>query len=133
MTLVEFLLARIGEQEAAARGQIELRAARYPGEDFDSGGETFWVDRGPWMYADPVRVLARCEADRRIVTEVHHRAADGPRAEYLSKWQEDACEGCGWGGPCDDYHVEHVDQCPTLRLLALPYADHHDYDPSWRP
>lgn len=33
------------------------------------------------------------------------------------------CLGCGsWSTPC-----------PTLRLLAVPYADHPDYWQEWRP
>lgn len=67
-------------------------------------------------------VLADVEAKRRIV-EIH--------ADY------DAVEDIYMGHECIDdtnglirwYQAD----CPTLRLLALPFAAHPDYDPSWRP
>jgi hypothetical protein len=30
-------------------------------------------------------------------------------------------------------HDQHQLAALTLALLALPYADHHDYLPEWRP
>lgn len=62
---------------------------------------------------DPARVLAECDAKRRIVADhasTHECPKDG--------------DSCGWwdGEPCD-----------VIRLLALPYADHPDYRDEWRP
>ena len=57
------------------------------------------------------RVLAECETKRRIVAL--HGEVD----------------------PCDAHDgatFETVD-CETLQVLALPYADHPDYDEEWRP
>jgi hypothetical protein len=104
MTLSEFLLARIAEDEAAARAQLELRAKRYPGEIAEPG-PAYEVDRGWWLLADPARVLAECEAKRRIVERVTDVA---------------------WTG---SYAVRDV----VLGLLALPYAAHPDYRDEWRP
>jgi hypothetical protein len=53
------------------------------------------------------RSLADCEAKRRIV-----RMHQPPTI-------------CGWD--CRD------GRCPTLRALALPYADHPDYREEWKP
>lgn len=67
----------------------------------------------PWSS----RVLAECEAKRQIV------ALHQPHEEDVS-----LCSLCG-----------HIDEfpfdwpCDTLCLLALPYADHADYDERWRP
>lgn len=120
MTLTEFLLARIAEDEADAR---EADSGRWLPED---KGITFEWDADDWhddetqarLRADtranqnhianwhPARVLAECEAKRRIV-EMHQR----------------------WDGDPNDYgQTEHV-----LRFLALPYSDHPDYDEAWRP
>jgi hypothetical protein len=57
---------------------------------------------------DPVRVLARVAADRRIL-ELHSSP-------------DPSCDACGWIQPCE-----------TVRLLALPYADKEGYRPEWRP
>lgn len=107
----DFLLARIAGDEEAAR---EFAAVLLTRElEPDSGSITFPFEEagGP---GDPSRVLARCKADRRIV-ELH--------------------QGCGYGtGFCDDGgHGWDDGGCANLALLALPYADHPDYDETWRP
>ena len=115
--LVEFLLARIAEDEEAARAAVDQGTPRWA---VGGGGEyvhpdpppgNSYVATGPWggglgpaadhiARHDPARVLAECEAKRRIV-------------EWMSAWQQDvAVEG--------------------LRLVALPYADHPDYRDEWR-
>jgi hypothetical protein len=110
VTLTEFLLARIDDDEAIA-GDVAVERIRigriieYPAEGED---RSFWADydgAGPSVSVGPHRVLAECEAKRRIV-EVARFADEGP---------------AGWG-----YRS-------ILRLLALPYADHPDYSPEWRP
>ncbi|WP_327160569.1 DUF6221 family protein [Streptomyces zaomyceticus] len=67
---------------------------------------------------DPARALAEVDAKRQII-ELH-----GP-AEYEYS-DVDVCSTCDRGGPLPY-------PCPTLRLLALPYADHPDYRDEWRP
>lgn len=62
---------------------------------------------------DPARVLAECAAKRRIVA----------RHRNLSDVNCTACDA----SECLDF------PCPTLRLLALPYADRPGYDEAWRP
>jgi hypothetical protein len=102
-TLADFLLARIAEDEAIARAAMP-------------------IDR-PWVsYKGPVgdeiigmsgsRVLAECEAKRRIV-ELH------PTGDH-------DCPGIDW-------RDEPVRDCPTLRALALPYAGHPAWREEWRP
>lgn len=111
MTLTEFLLARIAEDEAVARNTEDVQGSRI----------------GSWRLAPayrptnlvayhPARVLAECEAKRRIVGDesdgaalyaVHER---GLWPDELTRW---------------------ADQ--VLATLALPYADHPDYQQEWRP
>jgi Family of unknown function (DUF6221) len=87
-TLVDFLLARIAEDEAAAYGDIALR------------------------------VVADCEAMRRVV-ELHQpfHYGGGSRGGAVCCWT------CGRGFPFP---------CPTLGVLASPYADHPDFRGEWR-
>lgn len=112
MTLTEFLLARIAEDEAAARGILPgllIRRDReiHPGESHGFG----------FVWTSPNRVLAECEAKRRIVTEFTS-AVD---------WSQDA--DC----PMPDlYRTRAGTVLDVLRLLALPYADHRDYRPEWK-
>lgn len=151
MTLTEFLLARIAEDEAVARAAYGVgseheddphwRAHRQP--SLIPGHIARWqvvsvreCDEAPGYPAeritelmigggdeeerpaaefiarhDPARVLAECEAKRRIVAL--HGEVD----------------------PCDAHDgatFETVD-CETLQVLALPYADHPDYRQEWKP
>jgi hypothetical protein len=115
MELSEFLLARIAEDEEVARERAD--------DDFYVMPDTSAfeaVDIGPgWVLAvRPARVLAECEAKRRIV-ETHPIYPDGDQHD---------CPG-----PWPGYQDAPNEPCPTLRILALPYADHPDYRESWRP
>lgn len=64
---------------------------------------------------NPARVLAECDAKRRIVEE--HAKLDVTRVEALSNWERG--------------HQVALDK--VLRLLALPYADRPRYREEWRP
>ncbi|MEV4197029.1 DUF6221 family protein [Micromonospora globbae] len=66
---------------------------------------------------DPARVLAEVAAKRRILDE-HFEASLG-----------DTGVGAGDCTTCTNYAWP----CPTVRLLALPYADRPGYRPEWRP
>jgi hypothetical protein len=129
MSLAEFLLARIAEDEADARDAFydgqrwvpEEEAVVAADKDLDA---VLFLDRkrdathaANWS---PARVLAECEAKRRIV-ELHSGQHE--------------CVGEKYGDPhacimVADWSVYALD--PTLLLLALPYADHESYQPEWR-
>lgn len=143
MTITEFLLARIAEDEADAKAAAEAKSsdwmmmreavvgARWFAKDgwgmvfsadtVPSGAHegdplALWDDEGSRRLCpdpmaarhmarhDPARVLARCEADRRIV--------------------EDALAFV----PVEGSMAEAV-----LLRLASVYADHPDYREAWRP
>lgn len=121
VNLTEFLLARIAEDEAVARGAIEGHPARSASwwddqDDEDGPMPSLGIDGSCSLQQalhiarfDPARVLAECEAKRRIV-------------EWHSETHE--CEdGVAW-------MPQHIFR--TLVVLAQPYADHPDFDPSWR-
>lgn len=121
VTLTEFLLARIAEDEATARAASGDHWDRLRDGDPKFRKVVAWgltpigamnaeQDAEHISHHDPARVLARCEADRRIV-ELH---------------------GGDYDGECQS--PAHLDgPCRTLRALALPYADHPDYDEEWKP
>jgi len=71
----------------------------------------------------PARVLAECEAKRRIV-DLHPVIG------------HDVCDTCVVGKrgyPLDPYSTPERWPCGTLRALALSYADRPGYQPHWRP
>ena len=100
-TLTEFLLARIAEDETSA-----MRAR--PLQDYEPSG--MWgIDR----------VLAECEAKRRIVT-LHGDAHECSTFDHHGE-----VDNCTW---CLD-----AEDCSTMLLLASVYADHPDHREEWRP
>jgi len=120
MTLTEFLLARIAEDEAVGQAAVsDWYSQEKPLQYAETGYNTT-----PDLTIDPRRVLAECEAKRRIV-EVHAEIHENGIEESL------ACAACspddGAGGRVWDW------PCDTVRLLSLPYADHPDYREEWRP
>jgi len=109
MTLTEFLSARIAEREADARhsgadAMTGYRWKHYPRDAYEEI-QALALSRAR-------RVLAECEAMRRIVEL--HSAESGQHPDF-----------CG--------HDLRELPCPTLRFLALPDADHPDYQPEWKP
>ena len=125
-TLTEFLLSRIPED---ARWADEIHRE---GCDHLPPQPTFPCDC-EW----PARLLAECEAKRRIV-ELHDHGDQAcwemHRGVYGPGWPEGsyAVEGQAWAHPSLECVPERNDPCDTIRLLALPYADHPDYREEWR-
>lgn len=140
--LVAFLLARIAEDEAVAREAAADRAPTWrqatdPGvvHDDPAGGvvvdmdeafpEIVVYDEGRPSIAeaahialhDPARVLAECEAKRRIVETYHDHLENGQSSTGFHDCGDDCTGGAMiW----------------TLRLLALPYAAHEGFREEWR-
>ena len=130
MTLTAFLLARIADDEKRAS-----YAATQPDFDWrrDAGG--WWT--GHWFHyrrQTPARVLAECDAKRRIV-ELHEQKewtavsiCSREHVHELPPILVGGCAVCDQGNGRDGFVA-----CGTLRLLALPYAGHPDYQEDWRP
>jgi hypothetical protein len=62
---------------------------------------------------NPLNVLRRCEADRRILNR--HRIDPARAEDWL---HATACHGCGTEGDCDDPVTDNVNDCPELLDLA---------------
>jgi len=78
---------------------------------------------------DPARVLREVAAKR------------GELADHTLHDDGESCRRCVvWGvqlsldpGPAPAVAARVPFPCPTLRRLALPYADHKDYQEGWKP
>lgn len=132
MSVVDFLLARIAEDEASARSVIDCEYAQYKGRWREACSGV--IDTGApgieWLIPtadsalsrfiveqDPDRVLSEALAKRRIVTL--HRG-DHECSSYNTSIGED--DGCAWivnGG------------CSTLYAIARVYSSHPDFDLEW--
>ncbi|MFE0699141.1 DUF6221 family protein [Streptomyces sp. NPDC058872] len=137
--LVEFLTARLDEDERVieapetwtAFDENEPTGTRRV--DVDHSFERVTACTRAWRGVhiarhDPARVLAEVDAKRRIV-ERHGPAVlcGGGGAQYYNTTR--VCRSC----ESPKQFPEQAWPCPTLRLLALPYAGHADYDEAWRP
>lgn len=156
-TLTDFLLARIAEDEAVARA-ASPSPWQYGTVESVAGGSLYDATRmiGAVHYEqpedhdgrivrhllsdeanangvhiarhDPARVLAECEAKRRIV-QMHR-----PSGEFDS----DACILCQWDIDCEAPRADHHDgagsfPCDTVKVLAAIYSDHPEWRDEWRP
>ena len=115
LTITDFLLARIAEDEELLEREDRV---------YGGGGEV-------WTREAHARVLAECEAKRRIV-ELHSNGGADTFSrgfgEDITHTRRPACLECGaWG----EFPVAWP--CPTLRALAAVYADHEDFREEWRP
>ena len=107
MTIIEFLEARIAEDEALARQEDEDYADTTLLPTYDSYHQYNW---------NTARVLAECAAKRAIIEQ--HRVA-----QWFS-----VPEGCV---TCREHAVPVQFPCSTVRALASVYADHPDYQQEW--
>lgn len=147
--LVQFLKERLDEDFEAARLVLGVNvmadikrgkpAPRWvPSPEGDAGiWDTSGTPRVRFVWArerdhivrhDPARVLAEVDAKRRIV-KLHGRATlrAGGGAQYYAT--ATVCRSC----EPNHQFPEQSWPCPTLRLLALPYAGHEAYREEWRP
>ncbi len=148
MTFVEFLNARLDEDEAAAKaatpGGWQARLSEYgpngeweivtdahepsePGRyvvytGYEGGGVTSEQNAVHIARHDPARVLREVAAKRSLLTQ--HRPAS---AEALHPW----CRVSIRTDPEIGTYQEPF-PCPTLRVLAVSYADHPDYQEAWK-
>ena len=132
MTITEFLLARIAEDEETARSASGESNGRWRSRLWNGQDQVVDADclvavfpeldmpRDHVARHDPARVLAECEVKRRIVEEhpMDFNTAD-------EEWVCLCCEGSGGSG--------QPWPCVTMCLLTLPYADHPDYRQEWKP
>ncbi|UOY02390.1 DUF6221 family protein [Blastococcus sp. PRF04-17] len=122
--LDQFLLDRIAEDKriatdaALASGREEWTADDLPGTDRPH-------QVGDHLSRhDPARVLAECSAKRRLVLACRDAR---PEYRFLGRRPEGLADFPL--SPADQHQLAAV----TLALLALPYADHAEYQKAWRP
>jgi hypothetical protein len=121
--LVAFLNARLAETEAEQAQDVVAR--RLEGGWHNTDCCTYDDDPQPCDCGVPARVLADVQAKRTIIArhEPWRGKQEGTRVY---------CSTCV-GYPIDTNGIIGMDwPCPTLRLLAQPFVDHPDFDPSWR-
>jgi hypothetical protein len=113
--LADFLLAQIADVEVTAQDMQHQERLGRPLLQLLGGGT------GIRSLVDPARVLAECEAKRRIVSEHGNDHGDCRVCAEDESFSEDS------EGHREFYRTAKSFPCPTLRMVALPYSDHPDY------
>lgn len=123
MNLTDFLLARVAEDEHDAyhaQGILGMVSHWHEVETLRQRGLTR-ADARHVHHWSADRVLAECEIKRKLIGPLARDGDDLP-----------------WDDETPEQHQVRRDAeaavwLRVVRLLALPYADHPDYDPEWRP
>lgn len=126
MDVVEFLTARLDEDEQAANFIVNAPGIPAPWWSWETLRPRYFnrADAEHIARHDPARVLREVAAKRAILAEHKHAPATERSTDDFG------CEICAYDrGDCVLYGWGW---CKTVRLLAAPYADHPDYDESWR-
>ena len=114
MTLTTFLLARIAEDEAAARRQLQGRDP-VGASGGQADGLVYRADP-----ADPVRILTEC----RVRRELLDLAYEATGLDETVDMERDT-------GSRFDSGVHYVGD-RILRAMVSVYEGHPDFDPEWR-
>ena len=114
--LVTFLLARLDEDEATLRQPPGPHSDYHGSDPYGAFSPSCPACLAGWPGRR--RALAEVEAKRRIVNLHRPEVFEDEPAEAFCT---------------HDQRTSGLWPCPTMRLLALPYADHPDYDETWRP
>jgi hypothetical protein len=120
--LDQFLLARIAEDKRIANDAATARGRQEWDADVAAAGSPHAAEHV--ARHDPARVLAECGAKRRLVLACRDSRPDltflGARPAGLADFPLT---------PADQHQLAAL----ALALLALPYHEHPDYRPEWRP
>ncbi|MER6605853.1 DUF6221 family protein [Streptomyces sp. NPDC000927] len=145
--LEQFLHDRLDEDEALAQnnGQWSTSWQNFTmdGElrdDANAGTVAYIPHEATRMHIarhDPARVLRETEAKRHLL-DLHgivHRNIGWQDSDSEVEYGE--LPVCGHCVPRNAHYLAREDvpegPCVTVRLLALPYADHLNYRDTWRP
>lgn len=96
---------------------IEFLRARYDDDERTYNYLNDMGEQGPYYF-----LLDDISIKRRII-DLHR-----PVRKRSTGSERGTVEDCQM---CDHFPAQYP--CATLRLLALPYANHHDYQQEWRP
>jgi len=133
MSIVEFLLARIGDDELIARETADAFPEPYEVADRGHMARLYW--NGADFPTMKVEQDETPNGDGDPGAPLHHLARFGParvRRECAAKRElldmADPYDFADDGGTGMSVHAHRIH-----RILAAVYADHPDYDEAWRP
>ena len=137
--LVEFLRARYAEALAREEGTWRVIPSPFDGREVEiryssDYGQEVIVDGHPYPAEEYFRIAtepapdptALADLDAKVkLLNLHAPDSFNGASGYVS------CKECGQGYEVHEWGPKYP--CATVRLLALPYADHPDYREEWKP
>lgn len=129
ITLAEFLLARIAEDEQ------DLREARGIADMPEWWAPPAWSRERGLAECAVKRAVVETQASSRIVhrRKPWHSEAFSPYHFHLLDEVGNVIAEGDEAHRLFDEHSDPVTDTPVLRILAQVYADHPDYQPDWAP
>jgi hypothetical protein len=122
--LAVFLRGRLAEDEVEAN-KHEADGTDEPGYWLEARAETHYPCN-PYLRISKARALAEVDAKRRILVAFEQAGQN--------KWPDDPDMILTVKQRITNQAIGREDGLMTaIRLLVLPYADHPDYRPEWRP
>ncbi|MEU8623293.1 DUF6221 family protein [Streptomyces sp. NPDC048669] len=118
---MQFLRDRLDEAQA----QQEDAFTAWHSRDCEAVPDVWGSEPDVCTCGAPARVLREVEANRQMLAE--HEPGTPPGRPNMNRH----CLSCTTAQAWDETAGES--NCRTLRLLALPYADHPDYQQEWTP
>lgn len=143
--LVEWLRAQLDEDERTARAAMNVVGPvlgagqwRYAESGTDEGGRYWSITTvAPDDTVPTVELVGSGMSGGGVHEEAlaRHIVAHGPARVLREIDAKRQLLALHTEGSSDLFcaHCEHEPPCPTLRLLALPYADRPGYREEWRP
>ncbi|MGY1812039.1 DUF6221 family protein [Blastococcus sp. SYSU D00820] len=117
--LTAFMLARIAEDEQAARAAVRVVAGR------EVAG-WYWSGAGDAVFLDGTSEPVACGPWRQPM--------DQPAAHHIARWDpERVLAECAARRLLVESAAASTDGAAVLRALALPYCGHPEHRPEWRP
>ena len=111
--------------EDSEAGQPSLRSV----EEFDTTS-SYTLPQFPIHNAEEIRSAVAGHIARHDPARVLREVAAKRALLDLHRWQ--CCARDVTGYTVIEWYDSRTDPCPTLRVMAAPYADRDGYNPAWR-
>lgn len=143
LTITDFLRRRLDEEVRAAWQNVfprhggvwhSVQGKVMVGQDIQIAEATLYPVAEHIASWNPVRVLSEVNVKRALLVE-HRQEIEDTSCQICggADSEEKRCAPPGWRWSCATCTStqDHL-PCLTLRILAQPYSDHPEFDPTWR-
>lgn len=135
--LHEFLRARYTEARTRENGKRRPIPSAFDGHEIEMSyspdeGETLLVDSHPYPVATYLALATEPAPDPEVLADLDAKLAILDEHQDVNDGDCGTCIDGLWGYPTHGGSSPQRFPCRTLRLLAMPFAAHPDYDERWK-